>query len=144
MTTVYEFNGDYSFLSNFHPAPVLLDHRLYPTVEHAYQAAKTFDRAAREEIRFTDRPGDAKRLGKKLELREDWPYVKQSIMLGLVLQKFQRHHLLKEKLLATPGWLEEGNTWGDIEWGICPPRSGIGQNLLGKILMTVRVYISIK
>ncbi len=60
-------------------------------------------------------------------------------MLELVLLKFTSHPELREKLLATDDMvLEEGNTWGDKVWGICPPGSGIGRNELGKILMDVR------
>lgn len=38
---ISEFQGQYRFLSNFWPAVVQLDGIYYPTVEHAYQAAKT-------------------------------------------------------------------------------------------------------
>ena len=34
-------SGAHAFLSNFHPAPVVLDGVTYPSVEHAFQAAKT-------------------------------------------------------------------------------------------------------
>ncbi|MFI4989146.1 MAG: TauD/TfdA family dioxygenase, partial [Alphaproteobacteria bacterium] len=52
----------------------------------------------------------------------------------------------KAKLLATgSGLIEEGNSWGDLYWGIAledKPHLGIkagqGQNRLGKILMQVR------
>lgn len=37
---IRSFTGTHRFLSNFHPAPVLLDGVVYPTVEHAFQAAK--------------------------------------------------------------------------------------------------------
>ena len=43
---------------------------------------------------------------------------------------------LGNKLLETGNQeLVEGNTWGDIFWGVC---NGKGQNWLGKILMMVR------
>jgi hypothetical protein len=37
------FRGKHAFLSNFHPSPVVLDGQTNPTVEHAFQAAKTAD-----------------------------------------------------------------------------------------------------
>lgn len=40
---VNRFAGIYEFLSNFYPAPVTLDGVVYPTVENAFQAAKTGD-----------------------------------------------------------------------------------------------------
>lgn len=40
---IAEFHGPYLFLSNFFPATVQLDGIPYPSVEHAYQTAKTLD-----------------------------------------------------------------------------------------------------
>lgn len=37
------FSGEYRFLSNFYLAEVELDGEVYPTVEHAFQAAKSPD-----------------------------------------------------------------------------------------------------
>ena len=45
---ISSFTGDYSFLSNFHPAEVSLDDINYPSVEHAYQAAKTLNKEERK------------------------------------------------------------------------------------------------
>ena len=36
-----QFKDEFRFLSNFWQSEVVLDDRKYPTVEHAYQAAKT-------------------------------------------------------------------------------------------------------
>ena len=33
--------------------------------------------------------------------------------------------------------LLEGNTWGDTHFGVCS-KTGVGENVLGKILMRVR------
>lgn len=133
---IKEFQGKYRFLSNFWPAKVFLDGFQYPTVEHAYQAAKTFDLKKREEIRNADKPGLAKRLGKKVSIRKDWEKIKISIMYNLVKQKFFNNSILKESLLSTGDEeLIEGNTWNDTFWGIC---NGVGQNNLGKILMKIR------
>ena len=38
---ITRFRGTWSFLSNFFPAPIVLNGKTYLTVEHAYQAAKT-------------------------------------------------------------------------------------------------------
>ncbi|GAH15684.1 unnamed protein product, partial [marine sediment metagenome] len=54
---IQEFQGEYRFLSSFYPAEVELDGVTYPTVEHAFQAAKTLDSAQREFIRSAPRPG---------------------------------------------------------------------------------------
>lgn len=66
------FRGKYAFLSNFYPSPVELDGYVYPTVEHAYQAAKTEDVDARMSILTADKPATAKALGRGVPLREGW------------------------------------------------------------------------
>ena len=131
--------GDHNWLSNFWPAKVQWDGETYPTVEHAYQAAKTFDSKEREMIRCAPGPGDAKRMGQKVALREDWEATKVSVMFMLVMQKFRIHPHLRELLLKTEDhFLVEGNTWNDYFWGVC---RGRGRNNLGHILMQVRDYL---
>jgi ribA/ribD-fused uncharacterized protein len=138
MITIDKFIGEYRWLSNFWPSVVVLDGKEYPTVEHAYQAAKTLDDVEREFIRRCNRPGAAKRLGKLVTLREDWDQVKIKIMMDLLVQKF-RHKELADKLIATGGaTLIEGNTWNDTFWGVC---DGVGDNNLGKILTIIRASL---
>lgn len=135
---ITSFTGDYRFLSNFYPAEVELDGITYPSVEHAYQAAKTLDTDARKAFHKSPLPtaAEAKKLGKKLQLRSDWEGIKLSIMESLLVQKFA-HQELMEKLTETgERQLVEGNTWSDIFWGV-DTRKG-GQNHLGKLLMAIR------
>ena len=87
------FFGQYRFLSNFWLAEVELDGEKYKSVEHAYVAAKTLDLDKRKEIASVDKPGDVKKLGKKLILRDDWDSVKLGIMKDLVRQKFTKEPL---------------------------------------------------
>jgi len=130
------FQGDYRFLSNFWPAEVIFDGIAYPTAEHAYQSAKTLDRAQRQRIAALPTPADAKREGRALKQRDDWETVKFDVMERVVREKFTRHPELRDKLLATDNAeLIEGNTWGDRVWGVY---QGEGENRLGKILMKVR------
>jgi predicted NAD-dependent protein-ADP-ribosyltransferase YbiA (DUF1768 family) len=71
-TTIDEFCGKYDFLSNFYLADVEYEGIIYPTVEHAFQAAKSLDLAAR--ARFADRsvtPAQAAAMGREVDLRED-------------------------------------------------------------------------
>lgn len=129
------FTGENRFLSNFWPSEVELDGMLFPTVEHAYVAAKTLDLEQRAEIATVATPGQVKRLGRKLVLRPDWEDVKLSIMEDLVRQKFQDPRLAKVLLATGDQELVEGNTWGDTFWGVC---FNVGLNHLGLILMEVR------
>jgi N-glycosidase YbiA len=136
MTTVERFTGDHDFLSNFQPSPIEVDGILFPTVEHAFQAAKTFDPVEKQAVAAATTPGTAKRLGRKVQLRPDWKQVKVGIMEDLVRLKFTTHADLREQLLATgDAELVEGNNWNDRFWGVC---RGNGQNQLGLILMKVR------
>lgn len=129
------FTGELRWLSNFWPALVKLDGQLYPTVEHAYVAAKTTDRMIRSVIQTTSSPGEVKRLGRQFDLREDWHEIKLQVMEDLLWQKFQEPEL-KAKLLATGDIpIVEINTWNDTFWGQC---KGKGQNNLGKLLMKIR------
>ena len=136
MNKIDNFDGDYAFLSNFYYAPVEWEGITYPTNEHAFQAAKVLKPAKRLEIAAAATPGQAKRLGRQVNLRTDWEEVKFAIMFEIVKTKFTSHKDLADKLLATgEAELIEGNWWNDTTWGVC---NGVGKNWLGKILMTVR------
>lgn len=129
------FQGELRWLSNFWPAEVMLDGLVYPTVEHAYVAAKTTNDVERFVIQTTPSPGEVKRLGRQLNIREDWDSIKLQVMEDLLWQKFQ-HSELKAKLLATGDIpIVEINTWNDTFWGQC---NGKGTNHLGKLLMKIR------
>lgn len=133
------FQNEYRFLSNFYPCERPLFDRFeisYPTVEHAYQAAKTLDKEQRKVIAAQSRPGLAKFLGKSIKLRDDWNTIRVPSMACFLTQKFANDTVLARKLVATfPHELVEGNTWGDTFWGVC---NGKGQNILGKLLEQLR------
>jgi ribA/ribD-fused uncharacterized protein len=130
------FSGQYRFLSNFWPAAVEHEGVMYPSVEHAYQAAKTLDPAERRRIAALRTPSEAKKAGRALPLRADWETAKFVVMEACARDKFTRHPELRRALLDTgDAYLEEGNAWGDRVWGVY---QGEGENRLGKILMQVR------
>lgn len=138
MRTISGFDGEYRWLSNFWPADVCMDGVTWPTVEHAYQAAKSADPEYREVIAGCGTPGIAKFCGHQAQLRADWDYVRVDLMETLVHQKFIRHPELATALLETgDAYLEELNGWGDRFWGV-DSKSGRGLNMLGHILMHVR------
>ncbi len=131
------FTGEYHFLSNFYPQRVEYEGEIYPTSEHAFQAAKTLD--PRERDQFTDphlTPGQAKRLGRKVSLRPDWDDVKFRVMAEILDVKFAPGTELAVRLKNTGDTeLIEGNHWGDRIWGQV---NGEGENWLGCILMGIR------
>lgn len=137
------FEREYAFLSNFYPSPIEYEGIKYPTVEAAFQAAKTPDLHMKMAIATTDHPGKAKRMGRKVVLREDWEEIKDKVMEDCLRLKFS-DPVLREKLLATEDEeLEEGNWWHDNYWGSCYcSRCGdVGKNKLGYLLMKIRKEI---
>lgn len=133
-----EFRGIWRCLSNFYAARILYEGEYYPTVEHAYQAAKSFDAGVRRHIAALPKPGDAKRAGQRVKLRSDWEQVKLGIMEDLLQKKFEIWDLRASLVGSWPRQLIEGNDWGDRYWGEC---DGVGENHLGKLLMKVRLGI---
>lgn len=132
---IFGFNGEYRFLSNFYETPITYDGVTYPSVENAYQAAKTT--IEEERLQFVKISSkEAKSLGKKVTLREDWDLVKLKVMWSLIHEKFTRNRKLYSALVLTGDThIEETNWWGDKFWGVC---RGEGENHLGKLLMQLR------
>ena len=140
-TRIEQFKGEFRWLSNFFPAQVYHDGIEYPTVEHAFQAAKTLDFEQRWNISKMGSPSAAKRAGRGVTLRPDWKTAKDLVMIELVLQKFSRFPNLRQQLLDTgEAELIEGNWWHDNYWGNCSCEEcdQPGKNVLGQILTTVR------
>jgi ribA/ribD-fused uncharacterized protein len=95
------FFGPFRWLSNFWPCKVHYEGLDYPSLEHAYQAAK-FPQKDRAEFTLLT-SGQAKKKGKKPPGfdKKKWDKGKYKIMSELVLQKFLFNPYLKEMLLAT-------------------------------------------
>lgn len=139
---IEKFHGDHRFLSNFHPSPIVFEGIEFPTVEHAFQAAKSNDPATRRKIAEKETPGKAKRAGGRRGIVKDfdfqaWEVKKIAVMEALCRLKFADPQL--RALLEATGdqELQEGNNWNDTFWGVSL-RTGNGKNNLGKILMRIR------
>lgn len=135
------FSGEFRFLSNFWPEPA----RGGLTNEHFFQAEKSLDPEERAFVMRASNPGEAKRRGRMITMREDWDAVKNSVMLSGLRNKFYLDADLRRKLIATSDHrLVEVNTWGDRYWGAEWQQypSGDyqldGANVLGVLLMQVR------
>jgi N-glycosidase YbiA len=143
LKTIPAFQGEHRFLSNFWPCYIEYNDLVYPTLEHAYQAAKFADPAIKKKIQDCPTPADAKDW---LELNNKKPDAgwtvekKLSIMETLLMIKFGgKDPLLTRALLATDdAAIIEGNNWNDTFWGIC---DNTGENHLGKLLMKVRTEL---
>lgn len=124
--------------SNFYPSIVTFEGESYPTVEHAFQAAKSLDVDERKKIRDAKTPKEAKRLGRKVNLRHDWEEIKFTVMYFLVAQKFNQEPFrsLLESTENLPIYEDSpfDKVWGTGEKG----GIGTGKNALGFILMNIR------
>ena len=115
----------------------------FGSTEAAFQAAKCKSLDDRKAF-IGKTPAEAKKLGRKVSLREDWDDCKVDVMREILLLKFcsptEESKMLAKKLVSTgDAELIEGNYWHDTFWGIC---NGEGENHLGKLLMEIREMLN--
>jgi ribA/ribD-fused uncharacterized protein len=128
----------FEFLSNFYNSSITFEGNLYPSVEHAYQAAKSLNQTTRNLIKKADSPNLAKRLGQSVVVREDWDDVKIIIMKELIRKKFENPFIRYRLKETNKRPLINENRWNDKFWGVV---NGEGKNWLGRILEEVREEI---
>ena len=132
---INKFDGEHSFLSNFYPTRICVTGIVYSNSESAYQAGKTLNLSTRREFKDLT-GGQAKRLGSKIELRQDWSKVVKLEVMELVLRsKFMNKDMANLLLATGERKLIEGNVWNDTFWGVCNDE---GSNYLGRMLMMIR------
>ena len=135
----------------------------FPSVEHAFQAAKFDDPEVAALLAGVASASDVKRLGGKRGqgdwptrfgrpaplMRSDWGDVKHAVLEELIEQKFRNNPALAKYLVDTGDrqLIENSTQWGDSEYGMVDPlarSSGFqadrlrGQNVTGVALMNVR------
>lgn len=165
----YRESGLYGELSNFFllSVPLSYNNRSYTTSEHLYQSLKFLGPMASlrsieyaDCIRTASTPNKAKILArqkcgggynwqkelrtviekyKDIKPREDWEDVKADVMLLCLKLKFQQNLRCRKVLLSTGDCLLVEHTSNDEYWG--DGGNGIGQNMLGKLLMQVRTEL---
>lgn len=137
------FFGEYRYLSNFFPAPLLYRGLHFPSSEHAFMYAKLATDPDWQEYNHIVKLTCAKvkQWGRNVKLRPDWEQAKRLVMLHVVECKFHQNPAIA-KLLKKTGdkYLEETNHWDDKIWGV-DSTTGEGENALGKILMEVRTQL---
>lgn len=110
----------------------------YPTIEHYFQANKARSRFEHDHIRNQPGPWEAKRAGRRCDLREDWEDIKYEVMLCGLRVKFNDPEFA-EILLNTGNRLIAEDSPTDAVWGIRARDGSLtGANLLGKALMQIR------
>lgn len=127
---------------------IKFDNKVYPSTEHIYQMLKSDNPIWHEIIQNENDPLKTKSLARKhlskkeenieksiFKIREDWENDFQlEVMEVILLLKFSQNKEIRDKLLATEGYIEERNDWGDIFWGTY---LGNGKNNLGLLLMKI-------
>lgn len=136
----------YGVFSNLFRRPVEFEGVVYPTAEHAYQAGKALKPAVREWIQAAPSPALAAMAAHGLytwDIVPNWASIKFDRMRRVLRAKFSQHPDLAELLLSTgSARLVEAGTvnnavnrlWGEV--------NGIGQNMLGEMLMELRDELS--
>lgn len=134
----YEPDESYGFLSNFFPAPVVIDGEYWSSTEHAYHAQKFTDVALQQKILSAKTPRDAFKLSRELAayVRKDWALVRYDIMHFVVMEKFLQHPNLRQLLTETAPAILIENSPCDSYWGA--GENDKGENKMGLILMSVR------
>lgn len=137
------YEREFYVFSNFSSFQVEWRGRLWPTSEHAYQAAHFFDsapdlvekifnsRSAHEAYKIAKANGD--------KAPENWEEIKVGIMLDICRHKLEQHPYVKQKLLDTKDWPLAEDSPKDPFWGWGSDRKG--RNELGKVWMKLREEI---
>ena len=131
------FTGEYAFLDNRSPAPLVFEGGAYPSAEAAFQASKTADPNRRRA--FQAYTGDrARERGSLITPETGWEDRQAQIMREILSAKFRQNPALAEKLLATGDALllnltgKKSPLWGMDRYTYA------GENLLGQLLMRLR------
>ncbi len=132
----------YGVFSNLYRREIVFETRTYPTAEHAYQAGKARKPEVREWLMSAPSPSLLAMAAHGLyywDVAPGWSTTKFGRMRSVLVAKFTQHDDLRKILLATgDARLVESATvdspvnrlWGEV--------NGVGQNMLGKLLMEVR------
>jgi ribA/ribD-fused uncharacterized protein len=144
--------GKYGFLSNWYPSIINIYDQQFTSGEQAFMYAKAdmfLDDEIKQQILQVDDPKKLKALGRKIRGFDEvmWATARVDLMTEIVTAKFTQNADLLQKLLDTGNAiLVEANNY-DKFWG-CGLRATDaqikdvtkwpGQNMLGKILMTIR------
>lgn len=129
--------------SNFSSFAVQWRGKLWPTSEHAYQAAHFFDTAPQlvEEIQACPSAHEAEKLAKANsdKLPANWSKIKIEIMEDICRHKLLQHAYIKRKLLQTDDFLLAEDSPKDSFWGWGADHKG--RNELGKVWMRLRDWL---
>jgi len=131
---------EFAPFDNFTAFQTEYDNYLWPTTEHAYQAARFKDTAPEvvDLIKTARSAHDAQKIAreyKSLQIR-DWDAQKNGVMKEVLRCKINQHPYVLKKLLESGERTIIEDSWRDSEWGWGENKDG--KNLLGVIWMELR------
>ncbi len=136
---VYFYNQWYDVLNNFSANAVEINGVLYPTSEHAYQAAKCTDPRGKREILAAKSPLQAKEISNQTygsAKDPHWNAKKLAVMESILRAKFEQHQEVRDALVQSGNQDIAEDSPVDTFWG--RGKNGTGENHLGKIWMKIR------
>ena len=139
MKKILFYEDKYYLFSNFSAHTVTYHGQLYPTSEHAYQAAKFESGEIRKAIMRAQSPLEAKHLANDVyreQRRSDWDDVKVDVMYQIVKAKLLQQTEVRDALMETLDEEIIENSPIDYFWGC--GEDGTGENQLGKVWMKLR------
>jgi ribA/ribD-fused uncharacterized protein len=133
------YTPDFYVFNNFSPHAIEYRGLLYPTAEHAYQAAKCTDPDGKDAIRRARSPILAKRLANEIyrvDRDPEWSSKKLAVVEEILRAKLAQHPEAQAALQASGSEdiVEDSPT--DYFWGAGADGSGL--NMLGKLWMKIR------
>jgi len=139
VSKIDSFTDYYEFLHNNFYTPVYYECMLFPSVTHAYQAARSNDERTRKAILNAENLKTVLNIARRIEDSDNWNIRRLKIMEHLIRDKFRRSKELQEKLKATGSreivMTYDEETVANTFWGAVKSK---GQNQLGRILMKIR------
>ncbi|GAB4001692.1 NADAR family protein [Glycomyces albus] len=133
------YTPKYYVFNNFSAHVIEFRGKLYPTSEHAYQAAKCTDPVGQEAIRNARSPSLAKTLANetyRTAKDPDWDRKKVAVLEQILRAKLAQHSEAQEALRETGDEEIVEDSPTDYFWG--EGIDGSGQNMLGKLWMKLR------
>lgn len=137
-TLYFSRSDDSQSLGAWSDHPFSLEDKVWPTVEHYFQAMKFADPQYQEKIRNAASPKLARKLGRSRfkKIRKDWPKVKVVYMTRALYTKCKTYPEIASALRDTGSQKLVENSLYDYYWGCGRDRRG--ENAYGQVLMNVR------
>ena len=142
------FQSEYAYLSNMYKTVIKYDGEDYPSSEHLYSAefVRHHERVdLLGEIITAEDGFAAKKLIKNIKIKHNWDSIKYKVMRKIIALKFDQNDQIRDKLLATKGFLYEATKDLDFGCGLTLGQAkdinqkGIrGKNMLGIIICEYR------